>query len=334
MLRVAISGYGRIGRCLVRAIHERGLEHQINIVAINDLEDFDILSHLTRFDSTHGRFNVDVERQGDTLHIGGWRARTLQQADPEQQPWRELDIDVVVESSGKLKSREALAGHLRAGAKRVVASYPVADADKTLVFGVNHNALGIEDRVISNASCTTNCLAPLVKVLDDAFGFEQGQMTTIHAYTNDQNLIDKAHGDIYRARAAAVSMIPTSTGAAAAVGLVLPHLVGKLDGMAVRVPTLNVSMVDLHCRLRETINTENVHNALRAAANGPMKGVLALNDLALVSSDFNHQPESSIVDIAHTRVQGQQLKLLSWYDNEWGFTNRLVDVLLHQQATQ
>lgn len=334
MLRVAISGYGRIGRCLVRAIHERGLEQQINVVAINDLEDFDILSHLTRFDSTHGRFNVDVERRGDNLHIGDWRARTLQQADPERQPWRELDIDVVIESSGKLKSRNALAGHLHAGAKRVVASYPVADADKTLVFGVNHDTLGSADRVISNASCTTNCLAPLVKVLDDAFGFEQGQMTTIHAYTNDQNLIDKAHGDIYRARAAAVSMIPTSTGAAAAVGLVLPHLVGKLDGMAVRVPTLNVSMVDLHCRLSKTVDIDSVHSALLAAANGPMKGILALNDLALVSSDFNHQSESSIVDTAHTRIQGQQLKLLSWYDNEWGFTNRLVDVLLHQQATQ
>lgn len=334
MLKVAISGYGRIGRCLVRALHERGLQEQVDIVAINDLADFNTLSHLTRFDSTHGRFNADVQHQDSHLHIDTWRARTLQQADPCLQPWRELDIDVVIECSGKLKSRDALAGHLQAGAKRVIASYPVADADKTLVFGVNHDTLSTTDKVISNASCTTNCLAPVVKVLDDQFGFEQGQMTTIHAYTNDQNLIDKAHGDLYRARAAAVSMIPTKTGAAAAVGLVLPHLAGKLDGMAIRVPTLNVSMIDLHCRLTQAVTIDSLHAALQDAANGPMKGVLALNDLALVSSDFNHQSASSIVDTAQTRVQGQQVKLMSWYDNEWGFTNRLVDVLLFQQATQ
>ena len=329
MLRVAISGYGRIGRCLVRAIHERGLDQQINVVAINDLEDFDILSHLTRFDSTHGRFNVDVQRHADALHIGNWRARTLQQADPKQQPWQELGVDVVVESSGKLKSREALAGHLHAGAKRVLASYPVSDADKTLVFGVNHDALTHDDRVISNASCNTNCLAPIVKVLDDAFGFEQGQMTTIHAYTNDQNLIDKAHGDIYRARAAAVSLIPTKTGAAQASGLGSPHLSGKLDGMAVRVPTLNVSMIDLHCLLNSDTSVDAVHAAFATAAAGELKGVLERNELPLVSCDFNHQPASSTVDLAQTRLQGRQLKLMSWYDNEWGFTNRLVDVLLH-----
>lgn len=329
MLRIAISGYGRIGRCLVRALHEQGLTDQVDIVAINDLEDFQILSHLTRFDSTHGRFDLPVEVDGNHMRLGPWRPRILQEKDPTRQPWRELGVDIVVESSGKLKKREGLAGHLSAGAGRVLASYPVNDADRTVVYGVNHQDILSSDRIISNASCTTNCLAPLVKVLDDNFGFIQGQMTTIHAYTNDQNLIDKAHGDIYRARAAAVSMIPTKTGAAQAVGLVLPHLKGKLDGMAVRVPTLNVSMVDLHCLLQREVSIENIHAALRAAASGPLKGILAINELPLVSCDFNHQTPSSIVDIAHTRVMGTQVKLMSWYDNEWGFTSRLVDMLLH-----
>ncbi|MDF1782284.1 MAG: type I glyceraldehyde-3-phosphate dehydrogenase [Alcanivoracaceae bacterium] len=334
MLRIAISGYGRIGRCLVRAIHERGLENQIDLVAINDLEDFQILAHLTRFDSTHGRFAEPVEASGDTMQIGQWRSKLLSEKDPSKQPWQALDVDVVIECSGKLKTRDALGGHLSAGGKRVLASYPVADADITVVYGVNHKQVDSTHRVISNASCTTNCLAPVVKVLDDNFGFEQGQMTTIHAYTNDQNLIDKAHGDIYRARAAAVSMIPTQTGAAKAVGLVLPHLKGKLDGMAVRVPTLNVSMIDLHCLLKKETNIDEIHAALAKAAAGDLHGVLALNDLPLVSVDFNHQPESSIVDTANTRVQGKQVKVMSWYDNEWGFTNRMVDMLLHLRESQ
>lgn len=329
MIRLAISGYGRIGRCLARALLERNLQDQVELVAINDLEDFTILAHLTRFDSTHGRADIDVEVQGDTLKLGPWQPRLLQQKDPSQQPWKALGVDLVVESSGKLKTRDALAGHLDAGAGRVLASYPVDDADITTVYGVNHDAITAGHRVISNASCTTNCLAPVVKVLDDAFGFVQGQMTTIHAYTNDQNLIDKAHGDVYRARAAAVSMIPTKTGAAKAVGLVLPHLAGKLDGMAVRVPTLNVSMIDLHCLLGSDTDVDSIHAALRHAAGGPLKGVLELNDLPLVSCDFNHQPASSTVDLGQTRLLGRQLKLMSWYDNEWGFTNRLIDVLLH-----
>lgn len=329
MIRLAISGYGRIGRCLVRAILERGLSDQIELVAINDLEDFTILAHLTRFDSTHGRADIDVAVDGDHMRLGPWRPRLLQEKDPSKQPWRELNVDLVIESSGKLKTRAALAGHLDAGAKRVLASYPVADADITTVYGVNHKQITATDTVISNASCTTNCLAPVVKVLDEAFGFVQGQMTTIHAYTNDQNLIDKAHGDVYRARAAAVSMIPTKTGAAKAVGLVLPHLAGKLDGMAVRVPTLNVSMIDLHCLLNSDTSVDAVHAAFATAAAGELEGVLELNDLPLVSCDFNHQPASSTVDLAQTRLQGRQLKLMSWYDNEWGFTNRLVDVLLH-----
>ena len=334
MLRIAISGYGRIGRCLVRAIHERGLQNHFDLVAINDLEDFEILAHLTRFDSTHGRFAEPVGTSGNTMQIGTWRSKLLSEKDPSQQPWQELDVDVVIECSGKLKTRDALSGHLRAGGKRVLASYPVADADITVVYGVNHTHVTSTHRVISNASCTTNCLAPIVKVLDDNFGFEQGQMTTIHAYTNDQNLIDKAHGDIYRARAAAVSMIPTQTGAAKAVGLVLPHLKGKLDGMAVRVPTLNVSMIDLHCLLKKNTSVDDIHAALAQAAANDLQGVLALNDLPLVSVDFNHQPESSIVDTTNTRVQGKQVKVMSWYDNEWGFTNRMVDMLLHLRESQ
>lgn len=331
MLRIAISGYGRIGRCLVWALHERGLADQVDVVAINDLADFDVLAHLTRFDSTHGRQGIPVRRDGDTLHLGPWRARLLSEKDPSRQPWADLGVDVVLECAGKLKARDSLVGHLEAGAQRVLASYPVADADLTTVYGVNHTQLNTNHRIVSNASCTTNCLAPVVQVLDQAFGFEQGQMTTIHAYTNDQNLVDKAHNDLYRARAAAVSMIPTKTGAAKAVGLVLPHLKGKLDGMAIRVPTLNVSMVDLHCQLKKEASVDDINQALRDAAEGPLKNILAVNELPLVSVDFNHQPASSIVDLAQTRVMGRQVKVMSWYDNEWGFTNRMLDVLLHMQ---
>ena len=331
MLRIAISGYGRIGRCLVWALHERGLADQIEVVAINDLADFDVLAHLTRFDSTHGRQDIAVRRDGDTLHLGNWQARLLSEKDPSRQPWSDLGVDVVLECAGKLKTRDRLTGHLDAGAQRVLASYPVADADLTTVYGVNHTQLNANHRIVSNASCTTNCLAPVVQVLDQAFGFEQGQMTTIHAYTNDQNLIDKAHNDLYRARAAAVSMIPTKTGAAKAVGLVLPHLKGKLDGMAIRVPTLNVSMVDLHCLLKQDVSVDEINQALRDAAEGALKDILAVNELPLVSVDFNHQPASSIVDLAQTRAMGRQVKVMSWYDNEWGFTNRMIDVLLHMQ---
>ena len=333
MLRIAISGYGRIGRCLVRALHERDLMEQIEVVAINDLEDFDILAHLTRFDSTHGRSSLPVSVQGDHMQLGPWRARLLREKDASRQPWQSLGVDIVVESSGKLKTEAALSGHLQAGARRVFASHPVSDGGVTAVYGVNHEQISADDKIISNASCTTNCLAPVVKVLDDAFGFDQGQMTTIHAYTNDQNLIDKAHGDIYRARAAAVSMIPTHTGAAKAVGLVLPHLRGKLDGMAVRVPTLNVSMIDLHALLQREASVEDIHQALAVAAAGPLKGILELNSLPLVSADFNHTTASSTVDLAHTKVMGKQVKLMSWYDNEGGFTNRMVDMLLHLQKT-
>lgn len=331
MISIAINGYGRIGRCVLRAIHERGLEDRIRVAGINDLADFDVLTHLTRRDSTHGSFTTPVERSGDHLRVGDQESALLAEPELDQLPWQTLQVDVVLECSGKFKQRDALARHLEAGAGRVLASHPVSDADRTVVFGVNHGDITEADRILSNASCTTNCLAPVVKVLDDAFGFEQGQMTTIHAYTNDQTLLDKAHKDIYRARAAGVNMIPTSTGAAKAVGLVLPHLTGKLDGMAVRVPTANVSMVDLHALLKREVTAEELEDALRAAAAGPLRGVLAVNDEPLVSCDFNHTPESSTVDAGQLRVMGPQVKVMSWYDNEWGFANRMLDVLLHMQ---
>lgn len=328
MIRVAINGYGRIGRCLVRAIYERGLQQQISVVAINDLTDFGVLAHLTRHDTTHGHFSVPVELDGEHMHIGDWNVLMCKEKDPAKLPWKELGVDIALECSGKFKTRAALQSHLDAGARRVLASFPVADADRTVVCGVNEHTLLNSDLVVSNASCTTNCLAPLVKVLDDAFGFAQGQMTTIHAYTNDQNLIDKAHDDYYRARSATMSMIPTKTGAAQAVGLVLPHLKGKLDGMAIRVPTLNVSMVDLHCLLNQDVSAQQINDAMRAAAAGPMEGILGVNDEPLVSWDFNHNPLSSIVDLTQTRVMGRQVKVMSWYDNEWGFTSRMVELLM------
>jgi glyceraldehyde 3-phosphate dehydrogenase len=328
MIRVAINGYGRIGRCLVRAIFERGLEKQIQVVGINDLTDFAVLAHLTRHDTTHGHFAVPVSLQDDIMHIGDWAVRLTKEKDPAKLPWKALGVDIALECSGKFKTRDALTAHLDAGARRVLASFPVADADRTVVCGVNDDALTDQDLIVSNASCTTNCLAPVVKVLDDAFGFEQGQMTTIHAYTNDQNLIDKAHNDLYRARSATMSMIPTKTGAAKAVGLVLPHLKGKLDGMAIRVPTLNVSMVDLHCLLKQEVSAEDINTALRNASTGSLKGILGVNDEPLVSWDFNHNPLSSIVDLGQTRTMGRQAKLMSWYDNEWGFTERMVDMVM------
>ncbi len=327
MIKVAINGYGRIGRCLVRAIHERGLQEQIRVVAINDLTDFSVLAHLTRHDTTHGHFSEPVTLDGDNMQVGNWSIQMSKEKDPAKLPWKSLDVDIALECSGKFKTRSALSAHLDAGARRVLASFPVADADRTVVYGVNHQTLKDSDLVVSNASCTTNCLAPLVKVLDDAFGFEQGQMTTIHAYTNDQNLIDKAHNDFYRARSATMSMIPTKTGAAQAVGLVLPHLKGRLDGMAIRVPTINVSMVDLHCLLAKEVSAEQINAALRDAATGSLRDILGINEEPLVSWDFNHNPLSSIVDLAQTRTMGRQAKLMSWYDNEWGFTNRMIDVI-------
>ena len=328
MLRVAISGFGRIGRCLIWALHERGLEKDIQVVAINDLVAPKMLAHLLRHDSTHGHFKVPVTVEEDRLRVGEQSIVCLSQKDPASLPWASLGIDLVLECSGKLKSRALQQGHLDAGAQRVLVSYPMEDADRTLVYGVNHQQLSPEDRVISNASCTTNCLAPIVQVLDSAFGLEQGQMTTIHAYTNDQNLVDKAHSDPYRARAAAVNMIPSQTGAAKAVGLVLPHLSGRLDGMAVRVPTLNVSIVDLHALLSREVTVEAIHEAMESAAQGSLSGVLRVSHEPLVSSDYNHDPVSATYDATQTRVLGRQVKVMAWYDNEWGFSNRMLDIAL------
>ncbi|MGM0449381.1 MAG: type I glyceraldehyde-3-phosphate dehydrogenase [Pseudomonadota bacterium] len=326
MVRVAISGFGRIGRCLVRAIHEQGLEQSIQVVAINDLVEPYVLSHLLRHDTTHGHFRTPVTLDGDRLGVGNQAILCVAERDPVRLPWKTLGVDLVLECSGKLKNRELLKGHLEAGAARVLVAYPVADADRTVVYGINHDQLGRDDRIVSNASCTTNCLAPVVKVLNDAFGVVQGQMTTIHAYTNDQNLIDKAHSDVYRARAAASNMIPTRTGAADTVGRVLPELAGKLDGMAVRVPTINVSMVDLHAILTTPADVDTVNAAMRRASEGFLKGILGYNDEPLVSVDFNHSPFSAVHDAGQTRVLGSQVKVMAWYDNEWGFTNRMLDV--------
>lgn len=325
-IRIAINGFGRIGRCIVRAISEHPAGDRFELVAINDLADFDVLAHLLAFDSTHGRWPHSVHYDGNHLEINGHRIPCFAESRLEDLPWKSLAPDLVIECAGKYKSHDALSAHLDAGAPRVLASYPVDDADATVVYGVNHSVLNREQRIVSNASCTTNCLAPMVAVLDQAFTVRQGLMTTIHSYTNDQNLVDKAHGDLLRARAAAVNMIPTSTGAAKAVGLVLPHLKGRLDGLAVRVPTLNVSLVDLTVTLEQVDSLEQVHEALSNAAHGELQGVLAVNHLPLVSSDFNHLPYSCVVDTNHSRLLGQQLKLLAWYDNEWGFSHRMLDV--------
>ncbi|EUC69451.1 glyceraldehyde-3-phosphate dehydrogenase [Alcanivorax sp. 97CO-5] len=325
-IRIAINGFGRIGRCLVRALSEHPARERFELVAINDLADFNVLAHLLAFDTTHGRWPYPVHYDGQTMEINGLSVPCYAIADLEKLPWRELAPDLVFECSGRYKQRAQLQQHLDAGARRVLASYPVGDADAMVVYGVNHKILDDNQRIVSNASCTTNCLAPLVDVLDRNFTVKQGLMTTIHSYTNDQNLVDKAHGDLLRARAAAVNMIPTRTGAAQAVGKVLPHLAGRLDGMAVRVPTLNVSLVDLTLLLEQPATVEAIHDSLNNAAHGDLQGVLAMNHLALVSSDFNHQPYSCVVDTNHTRILEQQLKVLVWYDNEWGFSHRMLDV--------
>jgi len=332
-IRIAINGFGRIGRCIVRAISEHPAGDRFELVAINDLADFDVLAHLLAFDSTHGRWPHSVHYDGNHLEINGHRIPCFAESRLEDLPWKSLTPDLVIECAGKYKSHDTLSAHLDAGAPRVLASYPVDDADATVVYGVNHSVLSREQRIVSNASCTTNCLAPMVAVLDQAFTVRQGLMTTIHSYTNDQNLVDKAHGDLLRARAAAVNMIPTSTGAAKAVGLVLPHLKGRLDGLAVRVPTLNVSLVDLTVTLEQVESLEQVHEALSNAAHGDLQGVLAVNHLPLVSSDFNHLPYSCVVDTNHSRLLGQQLKLLAWYDNEWGFSHRMLDVAAYWMDT-
>ncbi len=325
-IRVAINGYGRIGRNVLRAHYEGGKKHDIQIVAINDLGDPKTNAHLTQYDTAHGRFPGTVTVDGDYMVVNGDKIRVLANRNPAELPWGELGVDVVMECTGFFTSKEKASAHLKGGAKKVIISAPGGkDVDATVVYGVNHDVLKSTDTVISNASCTTNCLAPLVKPLNDAIGLETGLMTTIHAYTNDQVLTDVYHEDLRRARSATMSMIPTKTGAAAAVGLVLPELNGKLDGYAVRVPTINVSMVDLSFVAKRETTVEEVNSLLKAAAEGPLKGVLEYNDAPLVSIDFNHNPASSAFDSTLTKVSGKLVKVSSWYDNEWGFSNRMLD---------
>ncbi|WP_205341568.1 type I glyceraldehyde-3-phosphate dehydrogenase [Denitrificimonas caeni] len=326
MLRIAINGYGRIGRNILRTLFERGLHTQLQIVAINDLGDANTLAHLTRFDSTFGRFAHNVQLKGDNLIIGDQSIRLLNQADPALLPWQELGIDVVLECTGRMKQRPQVEQHLIAGARRVLLAHPMDSADLTVVYGVNHHLLD-DQRIVSNASCTTNCLAPLAKVLHNAVGIAQGMMTTVHAYTNDQNLLDKSHKDLYRARAAASSIIPTSTGAAKAIGLVIPELAGRLDGMSVRVPTKNVSLVDLSFIAERETNTDEINQILSAGAAQLPQGVMECNEQPLVSCDFNGYPVSCVADLTQTRAQGRLVKVLAWYDNEWAFSNRMLDVL-------
>ncbi|MEC4748773.1 type I glyceraldehyde-3-phosphate dehydrogenase [Methylomicrobium sp. Wu6] len=326
-IKVAINGYGRIGRNVIRALYESGRTNEIQVVAINDLGDSNTNAHLTKYDSVHGKFPFEVSVEGDYIVINGDKIRVLSERDPSKLPWGELGIDVVHECTGLFTSKAKASAHITAGAKKVIISAPGGnDVDATIVFGVNHKTLKASDTVISNASCTTNCLAPLVKPLHDAIGIEHGLMTTIHSYTNDQVLTDVYHSDLRRARSATQSMIPTKTGAAAAVGLVLPELKGKLDGFAMRVPTINVSVVDLVFKAKRATSKEEITAVLTAASEGPLKGILAINNLPLVSTDFNHNPASSIFEAPSTYVvDGDFVKVLSWYDNEWGFSNRMLD---------
>ena len=325
-IRVGINGFGRIGRLVLRAAAEAG-RNDIEIVGINDLGSVETNAHLLRYDSVHGRFPGEVTVNGDSLDLGAGAIKATAERDPAKLPWKDLGVDVALECTGIFAKREAAAAHLDAGARRVLISAPAVGADLTVVYGVNHDQLDASHEVVSNASCTTNCLAPVAKVLNDAIGIERGFMTTIHSYTGDQPVLDTLHSDPHRGRAAAMSMIPTSTGAARAVGLVLPELAGKLDGTAIRVPTPNVSLIDFtFTTVRET-SIDEINDAIKAAADGPMNGILAVVDSPLVSMDFNHDPASSSFDLGQTQViEGRFVRVLSWYDNEWGFSNRMSDV--------
>jgi len=325
-IKVAINGYGRIGRNVLRAFYEGGKKQDIQIVAINDLGNAQSNAHLTRYDTAHGKFPGTVEVEGDNMIVNGDKIRVFAQRNPAEIPWAELGVDVVLECTGFFTTKEKASAHLKGGAKKVIISAPGGkDVDATIVYGVNHDVLKATDTVISNASCTTNCLAPLVKPLNDAIGLETGLMTTVHAYTNDQVLTDVMHEDLRRARSATQSMIPTKTGAAAAVGLVLPELNGKLDGFAIRVPTINVSLVDLSFIAKRDTTVEEVNQLMKTAAEGALKGILTYQTEPLVSVDFNHNPASSNFDSTLTKVSGRLVKVSSWYDNEWGFSNRMLD---------
>lgn len=326
MINIAINGYGRIGRNILRALYEAGRTDEFRIVAINDLGDARINAHLTKYDTVHGRFNTPVEAGENALYVNGDEIRTFAERNPANLPWADLSVDVVLECTGIFRSKSECRAHIDAGAKKVIISAPGKDVDATVVYGVNHDILTADMTVISNASCTTNCLAPVARLLNDAIGIESGMMTTIHAYTNDQRLSDVYHTDLYRARAAALNMIPTKTGAAEAVGLVVPELQGRFSGMAVRVPTANVSIVDLNFIAAHDTSVEKVNEVIAAAAaRAPMNAVLDVNTQPLVSADFNHSPFSSNFDATQTHVQGRLVKVMSWYDNEWGFSNRMLD---------
>jgi len=336
-IKVAINGYGRIGRNVLRAHYEGGKKHDIQIVAINDLGKPETNAHLTKYDTVHGPFPGSIAVDGEYMVVNGDKIRVLAVRNPAELPWRDLGVDLVMECTGLFTTKEKAGAHLAAGAKKVIISAPGGkDVDATIVYGVNHKVLKASDTVISNASCTTNCLAPLVKVLHDKIGVEQGLMTTIHSYTNDQVLTDVYHEDLRRARSATMSMIPTKTGAAAAVGLVMPELNGKLDGFAIRVPTINVSVVDLSFTAKRATSVDEVNAALKAASEGELKGILGYNDAPLVSVDFNHNALSSVFDATQTRVSsdGKLVKALSWYDNEWGFSNRMLDTTVALMAAK
>ncbi len=335
-IRVAINGYGRIGRNILRAHYEGGKQHDIAIVAINDLGNAETNAHLTRYDTAHGKFPFKVDVDGDSMVVSGDRIRVLAMRDPSQLPWADIGVDVVLECTGLFTSKEKASAHLKGGAKKVIISSPGGkDVDATVVYGVNHGVLKAAHTVISNASCTTNCLAPLVKPLHEKIGLVTGLMTTVHAYTNDQVLTDVYHEDLRRARSATMSMIPTKTGAAAAVGLVLPELNGKLDGYAVRVPTINVSLVDLSFVAARDTTVDEVNAIMKAASESPeLKGILNYNKAPLVSIDFNHDPASSTFDATLTKVSGRLVKVSSWYDNEWGFSNRMLDTTVALMAAR
>jgi glyceraldehyde 3-phosphate dehydrogenase (phosphorylating) len=335
-IRVAINGYGRIGRNILRAHYEGGKQHDLQFVALNDLGSAETNAHLTRYDTVHGKFPGTVAVAGDAMVVNGERIQVCAKRNPAELPWKDLKVDVVLECTGLFTSKEKTSAHLAAGAKKVIISAPGAkDVDATVVYGVNHNTLKASHTVISNASCTTNCLAPLVKALDDRIGVVSGLMTTVHSYTNDQVLTDVYHEDLRRARSASMNMIPTKTGAAAAVGLVLPHLNGKLDGYSIRVPTINVSLVDLSFVAKRATTVEEVNNAAKQASETDLKGILEFNKAPLVSSDFNHNPASSVFDATLTKVSGGTLvKVFSWYDNEWGFSNRMLDVTVALMAAK
>ena len=326
-IKVGINGYGRIGRNILRAVYESGRTDEIQIVAINDLGDANTNAHLTQYDTAHGKFPGTVVVEGEDMIINGDKVRVLSERDPAKLPWGELGVDVVLESTGFFASKAKASAHLEGGAKKVIISAPGGnDVDATIVYGVNHDVLKSSDTVISNASCTTNCLAPVAKVIHENIGMVAGIMTTIHAYTNDQVLTDVYHSDLRRARSATMSMIPTKTGAAAAVGLVLPELNGKLDGYSMRVPTINVSVIDLSFTAARETNIGEINQLMKQAAEGPLKGVLAYNEAPLVSVDFNHDPASATFDATLTKViEGTLVKVTAWYDNEWGFSNRMLD---------